>query len=40
MPTGGDQRTQATEGRADLTCQTYEARPELFLHGLQAARVV
>jgi hypothetical protein len=40
MPTGGDQRTQATEGRADLNCQTYEATPELFQHDLQAIRIV
>ena len=35
-PMGGDQRSHAIEARADLIRQTYEAKPELFLHELRA----
>lgn len=34
-PMGGDQRSHAIEAQADLIRQTYEAKPELFLHELR-----
>jgi transposase len=34
-PIGGDQRSRAIEARAGLIRQSYEARPELFLHELR-----
>jgi transposase len=34
-PIGGDQRSHAIEAQADLIRQTYEAKPELFLHELR-----
>ena len=33
---GGDQRSHTIESQADLTQQTYTAKPELFLHELGA----
>lgn len=35
-PLGGDQRSHHVEDHADLILQTYEARPQIFLHELRA----
>ena len=36
-PLGGDQRSQRIEAHAALILQTYEARPQIFLHELRDA---
>ena len=39
-PMGGDQRSHVIEAQGDLIRQTYEDKPELFLHELRARLAV